>query len=123
MSEETTRTLVRRHLDAWRRGDVEALLADYSDDVVTLSAHTGALIGKDEVERMYQSVFVDLFPPADTTLDVTAEVISGGHALIQWTARTSKVRTVGGFDVFQVRDGKIVSASGGCDILPLDLED
>ena len=50
----------------------------------------------------------------------TAEVIAGDHALVQWTATTSAVRTVGGFDSFLLSDGKIVAQSGGCEIVPVD---
>lgn len=119
MSEDVTRAVVRRHLDAWQRGDVPGLQADYADDAVMLSAMAGVLVGKGAIAAMYAPVFESLFPPADTTLEVTAEVIAGDHALVHWTAATSKVRTIGGFDSFLLRDGKIVAQSGGCEIVGL----
>lgn len=120
MSEDVTRTVVRRHLDAWKRGDVPALLDDYADDAVMLSAMAGVMSGKDAIGAMYGPVFDGLFPPADTMIEVTAEVIAGDHALVHWTATTSKVRTIGGFDTFVLRDGKIAAQSGGCEIVAID---
>jgi uncharacterized protein (TIGR02246 family) len=120
MTEDVTRTVVHRHIEAWRRGDVAGLLADYAEDAVMLSAAAGALSGKDAIAAMYAPVFEGLFPPADTVLELTAEVFAADFALVHWTATTSKVRTVGGFDTFLVRDGKIVAQSGGCEIVPRD---
>lgn len=120
MSDDVTRTVVRRHLEAWRHGDVPALLADYAEDAVMLSAMAGAITGKAAIAAMYAPVFEGLFPPADTKLEVTAEIIAGDHALVHWTATTSAVRTVGGFDSFLLSDGRIVAQSGGCEIVPVE---
>jgi ketosteroid isomerase-like protein len=95
------------------------LLADYADDAVMLSAPAGVLTGKDAIAAMYGPVFDGLFPPADTTLEVTAKLIAADHALVHWTATTPKVRTVGGFDAFVVRGGKIIVQAGGCEIVTI----
>jgi uncharacterized protein (TIGR02246 family) len=119
MGEDLTRTVVRRHLEAWKRGDVPALLDDYADDAVMLSSQAGVLSGRGAIAAMYGPVFEGLFPPADTDLEVTAEIVVGDHALVHWTAKTSTIRTIGGFDAFTLRDGKIVAQSGGCEIVPV----
>jgi uncharacterized protein (TIGR02246 family) len=120
VSEDVTRTVVRRHLAAWQRGDVPTLLADYTDDIVMMSAAAGALVGKDAIAAMYGQVFEHMFRPDDTKLTVTAEIYSGDHALVHWTAVTSTVRTIGGFDTFVMRDGKIAAQAGGAEIVLLD---
>lgn len=38
MESASTKALVDRHLEAWRRGDIAALLADYADDAALLNA-------------------------------------------------------------------------------------
>jgi uncharacterized protein (TIGR02246 family) len=120
MSEDQNQSLIHRHLQAWRRGDVPALLADYTDDAVLLSLAGGAIVGKDAIGAMLEEVFATLFPPDDTQLDVTGEIMSGEHALIHWTASTSKLKTTGGFDAFVIRDGRIVAQSSGADIVALE---
>lgn len=117
MNDETTLTIVRRRLNAWKRGDVPALLADYSDDAVMMSVHVGALVGKDAIGAMFSEVFRTVFRPEDTQLTVTTEIVSGDYALIHWNAESSVVQANGGFDTFVLRDGKIVAQTGGADIV------
>ncbi len=120
MSEDITRQIVRRHLDAWRNGDVDGLMADYADDAVLLTRDAGVVAGKDALRAMFGQVFSTLFKPGDTRLDVTAELISGELALIHWDASTSAFRTTGAFDTFTVRDGKIVSQCAGLTLQPVE---
>ncbi len=120
MSEEETRIVIRRHMEAWRRGDVPALLADYADDAVMMSAAVGALVGKPAIAAMYEQVFETLFRPEDTKLEVSSEIVSGEYALVHWTATTSSMRTQGGFDCYALRDGKIAAQSAGMEMIPLD---
>lgn len=117
MSDETTLNLVRGHLDAWRRGDVPALLDDYADDAVVMSAAVGAVVGKDAIGAMFTQVFSTLFRPEDTRLEITTEIVSGNYALVQWTVESSVVRPADGFDTFIVQDGKIVAQTGGVNIV------
>jgi ketosteroid isomerase-like protein len=117
MSDETTLAMVRGHLDAWRRGDVPALLDDYADDAVVMSAAVGALVGKDAIGAMFTQVFSTLFRPEDTRLEVTTEIVSGNYALVQWTVESALVRPANGFDTFILQDGKIVAQTGGVDIV------
>jgi len=119
MSEDTTRDVVRRHLDAWKRGDIPALLADYTDDIVMLSGAVGAITGKDAIAAMYAQVFDSMFRPEDTTLEVTAEVYTADFALVNWTAKSSAIHAVGGFDTFVMRGDKICRQAGGAEMQPL----
>ncbi len=119
MSEEETRTVIRRHMEAWQRGDVSALLADYADDAVMMSTAVGAVVGKAAIAAMYEQVFETLFRPEDTKLEVTSEIVSGEYALVHWTATTSSMRTKGGFDSYALRGGKIAAQSGGMETIPL----
>lgn len=119
MSDEVTRAVIDRHLEAWRRGDVPALIADFTEDAVMMSAQGGALKGGQEIGVMFGEVFESVFRPDDTTLEIGAVVVSGDHALVHWTATTSTVRTVGGFDTFVLRDGKIAAQCSGAEIVPL----
>ncbi|AMK19881.1 MULTISPECIES: nuclear transport factor 2 family protein [Sphingobium] len=112
MSEQTT-AIVHRHLDAWQKGDVDALLADYADDAVMMTRDTGVVAGKPQIRALFEHVFAEIFRPDDTRLQVTAELISGNHALVHWDATTSAFRTSGAFDAFTISDGKIVAQFAG----------
>nr|WP_087572974.1 nuclear transport factor 2 family protein [Sphingomonas sp. CDS-1] len=117
MSEQMT-VIVRRHLDAWRKGDVDALLADYADDAVMMTRDTGVVAGKPRIRALYDHVFAEIFRPEDTRLEVTAELISGDHALVHWEATTTAFRTSGAFDAFTISDGKIVVQFAGMAATP-----
>lgn len=119
MTHDIMRGFLRRHFDAWVRGDVAALLADYADDAAIISAAGGALVGKDAIAAMFAKVFDSLFRPSDTRLDITEEIVFNNYALVHWTAMTSTIRTVGGFDTFTVKNGKIAVQCAGAEIVAL----
>ncbi|NWK98296.1 hypothetical protein DM806_22035 [Sphingobium lactosutens] len=117
MSEQTT-AIVRRHLDAWQKGDVDALLADYAEDAVMMTRDTGVVTGKPQIRALFDHVFAEIFRPEDTRLEVTAELVSGNHALVHWKAATTTFRTIGAFDAFTISDGKIVAQFAGMSATP-----
>jgi hypothetical protein len=55
--------IVDRHVAAFKRGDVPALVADYADDAVVVTKPTGVVRGKDSIGRTYASILKDVFPP------------------------------------------------------------
>ena len=117
MKSVSTKAVVDRHLEAWRRGDVAAVLADYADDAAMLHAALGVVAGKAAIGALLVQTFAELFRPDDTELTVEAIVTAGDHALIQYTAVTSSVRTSGAFDAFTLRDGKIVAQFSGGEVI------
>ena len=120
MTSASTKAVVDRHLEAWRRGDIQALLADYADDAKMLHAGMGVVDGKAAIGALLAQTFAELLPPADTALLVDAIVIGGDHALVHYTAVTSTVRLGGAFDAFTLRDGKIVAQFSGGEVIALD---
>jgi len=118
-NDEETRRIVRAHLDAWRNGDVRRLMADYADDAVLLSKHTGPLVGKAAIAAMYQHVFSEIFKTNEITFTAEPVFVCGDLALVHWGVTSSTLRTVGGFDTFFLRDGLIVAQTAGGEIIPL----
>ena len=116
---EETRRIVRAHLEAWRRGDVPCLMADYAEDAVMLNKQTGPLIGKTAIAAMYQYVFAEIFKPAEIIFTPEPEIVSGNFALVHWGVTTPSLRTSGGFDTFLLRDGLIVAQAAGVEIIAL----
>lgn len=120
LEKASTKAVVDRHLDAWRRGDIAALLADYADDAAMLHAALGVVTGKEAIGALLIQTFAELFRPGDTELTVDAIVTTGDHALLQYTAVASSVRTSGAFDAFTLRDGKIVAQCSGGEVAALN---
>jgi ketosteroid isomerase-like protein len=117
--DEQTRRIVRAHLEAWKRGDVPSLMADYAEDAMLLNKQTGPLIGKAAIAAMYQYVFTELFKPAEIVFTAEPEIVSGNYALVHWGVTTPTLRTSGGFDSFVLGDGLIIAQSAGVEIIPL----
>lgn len=119
MTHDFMQDLLKRHFDAWTCGDVAGLLADYAEDAAVISAAGGAIVGRNAIAAMLAKVFDSLFPPSDTRLDITDQIVFDNHALVHWTATTSTIRTVGGFDAFTVQHGKIAAQYAGAQIVAL----
>lgn len=119
MDSASTKAVVDRHLEAWRRGDIPALLDDYADDAAMLHAGMGVVAGKAAIGALLAQTFAELLPPGDTTLTVDAIVIAGDHALVHYTAVTSAVRISGAFDAFTLLDGKIAAQFSGGEVIAL----
>jgi len=116
---ERTRRIIRAHLEAWKRGDVPTLMADYADDAVMLNKQTGPVIGKAAIAAMYQHVFAEIFKPGEINFTAEPEIVSGNFALVHWNVTAPSFRTSGGFDTFVIRDGLIVAQAAGVEIVSL----
>lgn len=112
--------LIQHHIAAFQRGDVEAVLSDYAPDAVMVTKGTGALVGVEAIRSAYEMIFEHVFPPATTTVDFEPLIAAGEIALLHFTARTPTVRTVGAFDSFVIRNGKIVGQTGGGEFVAVD---
>lgn len=56
MNEGERRLLVERHLDASRRGDMEAVHAIYQDDAVIVYPQSGErIVGREKLRRLRES--------------------------------------------------------------------
>lgn len=95
--------VVARHMAAFNKGDLPAMMADYADDAVILQA-TGAAQGKAAVQAVFARVAA---PPANGAprlqLTVTRVWEEGNVGFVTWTAGP-----LSGTDQFIMRDGKIV---------------
>jgi ketosteroid isomerase-like protein len=94
---------LRDHLHAVNTGDVQAILEDYADDSVILTAQ-GALEGKRGVEAFFTQAF-SLLPEAKVSAKST--VMAGDALIVWWTAESPAGRVDDGVDTFVVEDGLI----------------
>ncbi len=119
MSSKDTQTIVQRHMDAFVRGDVAGLMADYADDVTFLSPLTGPIEGRAALEQLYIGLFRDSLPPSTTRVSIGPVLTSGELAIIEWEAIGTALRTQGASDTFVVREGKIVAHTGAGSFVPI----
>jgi ketosteroid isomerase-like protein len=98
---------LRDHLRAVNAGDVQAILEDYADDAVILTAQ-GPLEGRPGVEAFFTQAF-SLLPEAQVSAKST--VVAGDAMLVWWTAESPAGRIEDGVDTFVVGDGLITLQS------------
>ena len=116
---DSTATVVQRHWAAYCRGDVAALLADYADDAVLITAMTGAVQGRAAIGAVFHSLFRDAFPVDSSRFTLELELVSGEIGFVKWAVETPVLRTRGASDTIVVRNGKIVAQTGVVEIEPL----
>lgn len=93
--------IVNRHSAAGTAGDVDAMIADYADDAVLLTAG-GAVQGKAAIKAN----FAKMFAPGAPKLNITPIKVwqEGDVGLVTWQANGGALK---GQDSFLVRHGKI----------------
>lgn len=106
-SKHTEKTLLH-HWRAFGAGDVEAIMSDYAKDAVLISAD-GPLKGHAQIRSMFEKVFVNMFPPNSTSLNLAKQIVEGEIAYILWSGSSSFCNAAFATDTFVMRDGKIVA--------------
>lgn len=103
MSEfRTPEEILLHHGAAVEAADLDAIVADYTDDAVFITPQ-GVLHGKDGVRRGFAQLLGDL-PQAEWE---TALQVGTGVAFMRWSAVTPEVFASEGIDTFNFRDGLI----------------
>ncbi|MDC8107143.1 nuclear transport factor 2 family protein [Chryseobacterium sp. PTM-20240506] len=100
-----TTEVLNRHLDAWREGNIDKVMADWSDDGVLINS-SGIVIGKLAIREVYKKVFTEYFPDdVRATVDFSKQKIHGEIAFTEWEGGIAKYAS----DTIIVRDGKKVA--------------
>ena len=91
------------HFEAVASGDMERLLADYSEDATILTGQ-GVLEGHSGVEEFFTLALRSLPGAQFAIIDTT---YSSDAALVHWTAESGAGRINDGVDTFVFKDGDI----------------
>ncbi len=94
--------VVRRHMAAYDKQDIEALMADYGDDVVAVMSGQ-VFHGKAALRALFAQYFTGTAQKFDAKLDR----VEGDTGVTLWVANPGAANAIQGNDVFVVRDGKI----------------
>lgn len=105
-----------QHSKAFGAGDIERLLADYSDDAVIIM-QSGTLTGKEQIRGLFKK-FVAEFNHPDTKFEMLHQAFEGPIVHIVWKAETTANVYDHASETFVLRDGKIAFQTVTLDALP-----
>ena len=92
------------HAEALGAGDLDEIVADYSDDAVFITPDT-VRRGQDGIREAFTALLADV-PNADWTLPT--QIYEGDVLFLEWTATSAATKVEDGIDTFIFRDGQIV---------------
>jgi ketosteroid isomerase-like protein len=102
-SVRTPQEVFGHHAEVLIAGDLEGIVADYSDDAVFITPD-GVLHGKDGVRQAFTKLLSDL-PSAEW--EVPTQIFEGDVLFIEWKAVSESTMAEDGIDTFVFRDGMI----------------
>jgi ketosteroid isomerase-like protein len=102
----STEEVFDRHLQAFGAGDVERLLADYTEDSFVIGP-MGVIKGLAGLRGFFEQLCRE-FAGAGTVFTLQQRVIEGEFVYITWSAETSANTYSFGTDTFVIRNGKFV---------------
>ena len=105
----STLDVIDHHLESFADGDLEGIMADYTDDSVLFTID-GTLEGRGPIRRLMTGLFTEFGKPG-ASFEMRAKSVAGEVAHIVWSAETADHRYEFATDTFVVRDGKIAYQS------------
>lgn len=102
-SVRTPQEVFQHHAEVLIAGDLEGIVADYSEDAVFITP-AGVLHGKDGVREGFTKLLSDL-PSAEW--EVPTQIFEGDVLFIEWNAESENTKADDGIDTFVFRDGLI----------------
>ena len=99
----TPEEVFSHHAQALGAGDLDEIVADYSDDAIFITP-TGVLRGKDGIREAFTRLLADV-PNADW--DLKTLIYVDDVLFLEWAADAARTRVEDGIDTFVFRDGLI----------------
>jgi ketosteroid isomerase-like protein len=99
----TPEEVFQHHAQALGAGDLDEIVADYSEDAVLITP-AGANRGKSGIRAAFTQLLADV-PNAAWSLKTT--IYEGDALFLEWAADAAQTRVDDGIDTFVFRDGEI----------------
>jgi ketosteroid isomerase-like protein len=99
----TSQEIFEHHAGALIAGDIDEIVADYTDDAVFITPR-GVQRGKDGVRAGFTALLADL---PDAKWDVPTQIFEGDVLFIEWSAVSASTRVSDGIDTFVFTDDGI----------------
>lgn len=112
----STQNVLDNHLDRFAAGDLDGLMADYTDESV-LFTQEGPLKGPRAIRGMMTGLFSEFAKPG-ASFSLKTQSIAGEVGYIVWSAETADRKYELATDTFVVRDGKITHQSFAAKVVP-----
>lgn len=94
-----------RHLAAFARHDIDAIMADYGRDSVFVTPE-GVFEGKEAIRSLFKGLLAEFSAP-ETTLNIQQRQVVGPLVHVTWSAETAKNSYPFAADTLLVVDGRI----------------
>jgi hypothetical protein len=102
---KNTEAVVRNHLSSFQKNDLEAVLADYTNESI-LVTQDAIFKGLSQIRTFFTGL-VRHFPKPKSTFELDKFVVTGELAFIVWHGETPSLEVIFGTDTFVVVEGKI----------------
>ncbi len=99
----TPEEVFQHHAEALGAGDLDEIVADYSDDAVFITP-AGVLRGKDGIRAAFTQLLADV---PDAAWELKTTIYSNDVLFLEWAATTAATKVEDGIDTFIFRDGLI----------------
>ncbi len=99
----TPEEVFQHHAQALGAGDLDEIVADYSDDAVFITP-SGVKTGKDGVREGFVQLLSDV---PNARWELPTQIYEGDILFLEWTAHAEKTKVEDGIDTFVFRDGQI----------------
>ena len=106
ISEESTSKVLDHHWKAFNANDLEATMADYTDESILITPEK-TFKGLKEIRDNFVFAFT-VFPKGKSTLKLRKSIVQQEVGYITWEATTPKMKKSFNTDTFIIHDGKIV---------------
>jgi hypothetical protein len=106
VSEESTSKVLDHHWEAFKANDLEATMADYTEESVLITPDK-TFKGLSEIRENFIFAF-SLFPKDSSTLKLNKSIVHNDVGYIIWEASAPKLNLSFGTDTFIVQNGKII---------------
>jgi hypothetical protein len=106
ISEESTSKVLDHHWVAFKANDLEATMADYTEESVLITPDK-TFKGLKEIRENFVFAF-SIFPKDSSTLKLNKSIVHKDVGYIIWEASAPKLNLSFGTDTFIVQNGKII---------------
>jgi len=99
----TPREVFQHHAEALGAGDLDQIVADYTDDAVFITP-AGVQRGKEGIRAAFTQLLADV---PDAAWDLKTQIYEGDVLFLEWAAHADATFVEDGIDTFVFRDGLI----------------
>ena len=103
----TAQEILNHHLESFGKGDVDAILEDYTEESVVITP-TDTLKGLDAIRALFEALTTQMLPPGCDFEMLKMEVIEE-VAYVFWNAESGTHKFTAATDTLVVTDGKIAT--------------